>query len=169
MKLTNKTSKENEMITLLFQSTFIAKEIAFSLRGIWDGFNAVSLDENIIPDLANALELAGEASNAYCFQGAVGYIDIDQAKDISIRRKLYFLLTGFRQFDIITTMNVDNGFQLILEQGLLKPNKELTNKFETFFYYLQVGFSKIEASQKAKLSWSVVIFLEDLGKVLPLY
>ncbi len=156
------------MVTLLFESIRIAKEIAFYLRGNWDGCNAVSFEKNIINNGAfrTALELAGGSVNSYCWQRAVGYININQAEHISIRRKLDFVLTGFRRFALVAQIKINNGFQLALEQGLFKPNKELTNKIETFCDYLESGMSKIKASQKAKLSWFVIVVLEDLGNLI---
>ncbi|WP_157464664.1 hypothetical protein [Crocosphaera chwakensis] len=145
----------------------IAKEIAFNLRGDWDGCNSVSFDKNIKNDVVfrTILELAGGSINSYCFQGVRCHINIERGK-VNIIRKLHFVLIGFRKFDLVAAIKINNGFQLALEQGLFKPDIELNNKIETFCEYLELGLSKVEASRKAELSWFIIILLEDWGTLI---
>ncbi len=89
--------------------------------------------------------------------------------------KLVFEVVGNRQHNpnqtpvsteptVITTARITNGFKKAIAQKLLSEDGALAQKINQFLGYLESGYSKYNAAQKAGLSQPIVNKLEALGR-----
>ena len=90
-------------------------------------------------------------------------------------RQLVFEVVGNRQTDInqappsteptvITTARITNGFKKAISQKLLSEDGALAGKINLFIGYLESGYTKFNAAQKAGLSEPIINKLEALGR-----
>ncbi len=103
---------------LLFKSPKIAEDIAFSLRGEWDGFNGVIFEKSVDKKaLELALEIAGNRKNNFCRAGE--YCEISPKESFQVNRLFPILLEQVNQQSTICNLQ---------SVGISTENRKFTHK-----------------------------------------